>query len=96
MTMSTFVHTAWLHYEQDMIPREAPRIQHEECRRVFYAGVAALLGALMDIGGSTISEEDGAEAIENIQQEVIEFRKSVINDCPVNEAACLSPSVGQA
>jgi hypothetical protein len=31
----------WKQYEREVIPKEAPTVQREECRRAFYGGVAA-------------------------------------------------------
>jgi hypothetical protein len=56
--MQLRIKEAWRSYRNEVIPSDAPNIQHIESRRAFYAGAQALLAILMTM------LEPGTEATE--------------------------------
>lgn len=70
MTTTNHLQLAWLTYQRDVIPKDAPTVQYEECRRAFYAGAAALFGLVTQVGEDAVSEEAGAAFLDQINQEL--------------------------
>lgn len=68
----------WLSYRSAVLPKEAPLIQLQECRRAFYAGAQALLQTLLTAvsPGQEVTDED-AQVLERVQKELDEFAKAV-------------------
>lgn len=63
---------SWQGYEQQVIPKNAPPVQFQETKRAFYAGAWALLGIMKRIGDD-MSEEQGADALDKLEQEIQDF-----------------------
>lgn len=70
MTTTNHLQIAWRTYQRDVIPPGAPAVQHEECRRAFYAGAMALFGLVTRVGADAVSEEAGAAFVEALNQEL--------------------------
>lgn len=68
--MSTRILAAWQSFERAVIPPEAPPLQHEECRRAFYAGAAAMFSLVADVGEDAVSEEAGVQMVAALNQEL--------------------------
>jgi hypothetical protein len=51
---------AWQSYDAAIIPKAAPPVQHEECRRAFYAGAVAAYNLVMI--ACKAESDDAAEA----------------------------------
>jgi len=61
-------------YAAKVLPKDAPPIQIEECRRAFYAGAYFLLMNLSyNIGDPTTDEEQGIVQLEKLQAECEAF-----------------------
>lgn len=61
-------------YRAEVMPREAPPVQVEECRRAFYAGVyTCLLNLLANIGDASTSEDEGVGELERLKAECEAF-----------------------
>ena len=63
----------WQSYEKYVLPKRASRVQIQETRRAFYAGVTALMGILQELGGDEWSEEEQEESLDKIHQECRDF-----------------------
>jgi hypothetical protein len=48
----------WQSYDRGVIPADAPPVQHEECRRSFYAGAWLMFNLMM---AATASTDDDCE-----------------------------------
>ena len=68
--MSEPIKAAWRKYQREVIPKNAPFVQHEECRRAFYAGVAALFGIMLEASADDKSEAQGAIVLDQVQEEL--------------------------
>lgn len=65
----------WKSYERDVVPKNAPMIQREECRRAFYAGGYAAFGLVM--AATDPDDEDECEArLQALQDEL----ESILTD----------------
>lgn len=67
----------WKAFEKAIIPQNAPSIQRQEMRRAFYAGCAAMFELTTNLGDDNISEEQGAEILDQMQSELTEFLSQV-------------------
>lgn len=73
-------------YQADVIPADAPRIQVEECRRAFYAGVYFMLMNLQGyMAEEDTPEEVGIAILEAIQHECETFA------APLGGIAAIAP-----
>jgi hypothetical protein len=69
---------AFASYRQAVIPKEAPDLQVEECRRAFYAGSYALLmNVAYNIGDESTDDEDGIRQLEALKAECEIFAASI-------------------
>lgn len=68
--MNDAIKDAWRTYQREVIPRNAPAVQHEECRRAFYAGAFALFSLVMDASADPKSEAEGAAVLDQLSQEL--------------------------
>lgn len=85
MTITTIAE-AFARYHAAVIPADAPRIQIDECRRAFYAGVYGLLQTMKGgIADPSTSEEEGIIALENIDAECVAFAATLTNTPATDE-----------
>ncbi len=49
--MDNDIEEAWKDYRMKVVPLDAPKLQVVECRRAFYAGVAAIVKMMAMAGG---------------------------------------------
>lgn len=68
----------WNSYMRGVIPKDAPRVQIQECRRAFYAGAQAAMGTFLVVGSEDVSEEQGAEWLEALRLELDAFGDAVL------------------
>jgi hypothetical protein len=47
----------WQSYDRHIVPADAPLVQHEECRRAFYAGAWACYQLVLAITGEPDDDE---------------------------------------
>lgn len=65
------IERGWLHYAERVLPKNAPKIQVQESRRVWYASAAHLFEALTDaVGPDDISEDAGMDIMAGVQAEL--------------------------
>jgi hypothetical protein len=75
--------SAFESYRQVVMPKDAPDVQIEECRRAFYAGSYALLmNVAHNIGDESTDEEDGIRQLETLKAECEIFAASVGQPLP--------------
>ena len=71
------INEAWLSYEAEVIPANAPEVQRSESRRAFYAGARTVFDGLV----SGVSEEGTTEAdlamMDSIKSELDQFLKDI-------------------
>lgn len=77
-------------YRERVLPKNAPPIQIEECRRAFYSGVYFMLANLLaNIGDASTTEEEGIAELEKLKAECEAFAVGV----PLPRAAPPVPDV---
>lgn len=65
------IERGWVQYAERVLPKNAPRIQMQECRRSFFAGAAHLFGALTDaVGADEVSEDAGMDIMAGVEAEI--------------------------
>jgi hypothetical protein len=65
-------------YRAAVIPRAAPEVQVDECRRAFYAGTYfCLMNLAYNIGDDATSEDDGVAELEKLKAECEAFAAAV-------------------
>jgi hypothetical protein len=70
-------------YRRRVLPAAAPEIQIEECRRAFYAGSYSILMMLLaTVGDQSTDEDDGATALQQLQDECEAFFEATIGTPP--------------
>jgi hypothetical protein len=67
----------WESYLREVIPAAAPDVQIQECRRAFYAGAQGMFTAMYHVSTDDISEDQGAEHLEELNQELQAFATDV-------------------
>ena len=73
------IQAAWQSYQDQVVPKDAPKTQITETRRAFYAGCQTILGITYAIGDDSISEDAGVQMIETLHQECELFLKGIRN-----------------
>ena len=67
---------AWDKYRETVVPKNCSLIQTMETRRAFYAGAQSMLVIVRSIG-NTIDEDHGIAILEMLQEEQLEFLRSI-------------------
>ena len=71
MRKTGLIERGWLAYAERVLPKDAPKVQVQECRRAFYAGAAHLFGGLTDaVGPDEVSEDMGMDIMAGVQAEL--------------------------
>jgi hypothetical protein len=71
MRKTGLIERGWLQYAERVLPKNAPKIQVQESRRVWYASAAHLFSALTDaVGPDDVSEDAGMDIMEGVQAEL--------------------------
>jgi hypothetical protein len=71
-------------YRCAVMPKDAPAVQVEECRRAFYAGsYALLLNVAYNIGDDSTDEEDGIRQLEALKAECETFAATLGHPLPI-------------
>lgn len=66
----------WKSYERDVVPKEAPSVQREECRRAFYAGAYGMFSLV--IAATAPESEDVCEInLQALQDECLAITKDL-------------------
>lgn len=71
----------WESYAAAVIPKDAPTVQIQECRRAFYAGAMAMNTVYLSTSTPDVSESAGVQIVEGVQQELKAFRDRIGIDC---------------
>jgi hypothetical protein len=69
---------AFLSYMDDVIPKGAPTVQIQECKRAFYAGAKAILDAMSVISEEDVPEGQGVVVLELLHREAKQFGQDVL------------------
>lgn len=75
--MSKPMNDAWESYRDGVLPKDAPQVQVDECRKAFYAGAFSHHCITTSIGDPGISEERGLEILTAIDAEIREYAASI-------------------
>lgn len=68
----------WDIFSSEVIPADASEAQRRDMRRAFYGGVAATLALCQFVIGSPgVSEDEGVEILEAVNQECYAFARAV-------------------
>ena len=67
------IEDGWRSYAEHVLPTHAPKVQTQETRRTFYAGVQHAMGLFWDIGDDIVSEDEGVRRLESIRDELQTF-----------------------
>lgn len=85
MTTTNHLLNAWQSFQREVIPPNAPPVQHDVCRDAFYAGAAALFELVTRVpwsqpgagGADAVSEDAGAAFLEQINQELQAYARAM-------------------
>ncbi|MEH2029827.1 MAG: hypothetical protein V7K67_09145 [Nostoc sp.] len=67
----------WLNYASKVLPKGCPPVQKQETRRAYYAGIWTLLQMVKELGDDEVSEEQGAQELEKLEEECVSFMSQV-------------------
>ena len=71
MRKAGLIERSWLAYAERVLPKDAPKVQIQESRRVWYASAAHLFDALTDaVGPDDVSEDAGMDIMAGVQAEI--------------------------
>jgi hypothetical protein len=75
---SRLIETLWLSYRQRVIPKDAPKVQIDECQLAFYAGATALFSTIISIlqPGQEATDAD-LETMSAIEAELRGFAEDI-------------------
>jgi hypothetical protein len=62
---------SWADYLAKVVPADASAVQREECKRAFYAGAAAMFGAMLE--AAELDEDPAAASVEALDRELSDF-----------------------
>lgn len=68
----------WQSYSLEVIPADAPKIQRDECRFAFYAGLYQMMCVNVECGEERTSEEDGIKWMDSLYDEITETVSAMI------------------
>lgn len=68
----------WDEYEKHVVPKDAGPVQRSECKRAFYAGVAAYMFIVTELADRDAPQAEGVAALRRLEEEVSDFAKRVI------------------
>lgn len=78
MTTLKSVEQEWQDFAARVIPQLKPgQVQFDEMKKAFFAGVFALQSALVEIGQTHVSEDEGVAYLESIRIECTRFAASL-------------------
>lgn len=60
----------WLQYLQDVVPPNAPKIQRDECRFAFYAGLYQMMCVNVACGEAAVTEDEGVQWMDDLYAEI--------------------------
>ncbi|MBN3875229.1 hypothetical protein [Nostoc sp. JL23] len=67
----------WLEYASKVLPKGCSPIQRQETRRAYYAGIWTLLQMVKELGDEEVSEEQGAQELDKLENECASFISQV-------------------
>lgn len=68
----------WASYDREvLLPAAVGEVQRTETRRAFYAGASALFALVSGLGIDDISEDQGADELEVLSQELQAFGEAI-------------------
>lgn len=71
----TYLEDEWLSYRNEVIPKGAPEVQYNESKKAFYSGAYSIMNCFN--GMSDLPEDEGAEILEDIYQEIMAFYNGI-------------------
>jgi hypothetical protein len=76
------IEAEWQSYDLAVVPHNAGSVQHEECRRAFYAGAVACLSTIVDMLDSRSKEptEQDLQKMQVLHDELTAFAQSIKPD----------------
>ena len=69
--------TEWKKFESLVIPEAASEAQRTEMRKSFYAGATVIMGILMVLSDSDISQEAGELVLQRLSEEIQAYTASL-------------------
>jgi len=72
--------TQWVSYRNQVLPKQAPPIQVQECRRAFYAGACAYQHLAMMLGEDQAGTATVTERLKKLNEEIHEFTARVLKE----------------
>lgn len=67
------IQAEWEFFKKKVITDHVPVEQMHDMKNLFYSGALSTLAILMDISHENMSIDAGAQVIENLRKEIIEF-----------------------
>jgi hypothetical protein len=67
----------WLNYSSRILPKGCSPVQRQETRRAYYAGIWTLLQMVKEIGDDEVSEDQGVQELEKLENECINFMSQI-------------------
>ena len=72
----------WEEFRGKTMPHTVGMTQLTETKRAFYAGAAAMLFGMVELGQSKLSEDEGAKKLDEYQAEIMNYCESTIYQTP--------------
>ena len=66
----------WKSYREEVISDEAPPVQLRSCKTAFYSGALSMFAALVEMPNH-ISDDEGADYVERIREEIQKELESI-------------------
>lgn len=80
--MKKTINQLWEHYRKLAMRPEVPPLQVKIYQDTFYAGVASIVGEMVKMGDSSMTEDEGAQRFQEFIDELRNFVKTENHDTP--------------
>lgn len=61
----------------ELLPENASEVQVKETEMAFYAGAAAILAIMYELGGDDVSDEAGEAVLQSLHDEAVSYANSL-------------------
>lgn len=69
---------AWVTYRDGVLPKDAPQVQIDECKKAFFAGAFTHSSLMMQVSQEGVAEDHAVEILNGVDREIRQYVASVL------------------